>query len=274
MTSKTVSAATVTYFSELTLIRPLLHSIEIAADSLYAQTGYHFEFYIVDNSPNEEYFWKLEQLCAEVVDREHFRLHMIRASGNLGYSGGNNFVLGRLKSDYHIVINPDVTVKADALARAVEYLNQHDDIAMLSPKIVNGAIVQHVVKDYPDCLTLALRYLDIPFLNNMFPARLAHYQREDLSNTGCSNVSLVGGCFLFVRTSLFRSLGGFDDRFFMYFEDYDLSIRLKELGRIVYLPAVEITHLGGYVGKKSIRHHVYFSISALKFFTHHGWRLW
>ena len=89
----------------------------------------------------------------------------------------------------------------------------------------------------------------------------------------CS-VELIGGCFIFLRTSLFRQLDGFDQRFFMYFEDFDLSIRAKEYGSIAYVPTVKITHSGGDVGRKNYRHHLYFIRSAIRFFNKHGWRFW
>jgi GT2 family glycosyltransferase len=273
MTTRNISAVTVTYFSDLSLLRPLLGSIQDAAKAVYQEYGYCLDYYIVDNSRNENYFWALEVLCVEVFDTDTFRLHMIRAPSNLGYSGGNNLLLDQLASDYHLVINPDVTLGVDSLCKAVDYLQQHQDVALLTPKVVNGRPVQHVVKVYPDCLTLLLRYLDSPRLNRLFAVRLARYQCSHLADEPCS-VDLAGGCFLCIRTSLFKELRGFDDYFFMYFEDYDLSIRLAEKGKIVYLPTVEITHTGGYVGKKDSKHHFFFVVSALKFFSRYGFRLW
>ena len=79
---------------------------------------------------------------------------------------------------------------------------------------------------------------------------------------------------MFMRTSEFKAIGGFDRRFFLYFEDFDLSIRLRALGQIAYVPSVLITHGGGDVGRKALRHHGYFMVSAVRFFNKCGWKLY
>jgi GT2 family glycosyltransferase len=144
---------------------------------------------------------------------------------------------------------------------------------MVTPKVTDGIAVKHVVKSYPDFLTLLVRYFDKPYLNNLFKPRLARYQCEYLHDQADKNVLLAGGCFLLLKTDAFIALEGFDQRFFLYFEDYDFSLRVHKLGKIAYVPTVKITHMGGHAGNKNIKHHVYFVVSAFKFWTIHGWRL-
>lgn len=274
MATKTLSIATVTFFSELAVLRPLLLSVYEASERLYRKHGCKSVFYIIDNSSDDDYFGKLKVLCFELEDTESFLLHIIKAKDNLGYSGGNNLILDRLGSDYHLVVNPDVTLDSDALLLSYEYMGESQEVIMLSPRIVNSHDAQHVVKNYPDCLTLALRFIDGPALNRFFAKRLDHYKCSDLGNAAPARVSIVGGCFLFLKTSVFKELNGFDNQFFMYFEDYDLSLRAGKLGKIAYVPNVKITHLGGYVGKKGFRHIIYFVVSAIKFFNRYRWRIW
>lgn len=274
MTTKNISAATVTYFSDLNQLRLLLSSIQDAAEDLFEKAGYRFDYYIIDNSNDDAYFRQLKSLSTGSFDANYFLFHLVRSSSNLGYSGGNNLVLSRLKSDYHIVLNPDVTVQRDSLWKAVGYMNGNRNVAMLSPRVFNEQGGSHVVKAYPDCFTLMLRYLGHNSLNRLFAARLKRYQCDHLKDQADKTVELAGGCFQFIRTELFQQLQGFDERFFMYFEDYDLSIRAKALGVIAYVPSVKITHEGGDVGRKRLRHHLFFCVSAVKFFTRHTWRLW
>jgi GT2 family glycosyltransferase len=275
MLGRKVSAVTVTYFSDLALLKPLLLSVEVASAKLFAEHGYRCEYFIIDNSADEDYFWRLELLCYAFFNIDYLSIHVIRAAKNLGFGGGNNLVLGELDSDFHLVMNPDVTLEPLALCRAVEYLEKNSDVGMVSPRIVDiNSVSSHVIKTYPDCFTLFLRYIEIPMLTRSFSARLKRYACSHLVDDSCKDVHLAGGCFLLIRTYLFEQLNGFDDHFFVYFEDYDFSIRILDYAKIAYVPEVKITHVGGYVGKKNLKHHWFFSVSALKFFFRHGWKLW
>ena len=274
MSASIVSATTVTYFSELELLRTLLNSLEVASKQLYQKTGYSVHYYLVDNSEDEEYFKGLGRLCAQFGGTDSLQLSIIRAHLNLGYSGGNNLVLDQLASAYHLIINPDVVIQPDAFCCALDYLDEDKNVVMLSPKVIDHGRSSHVAKVYPDCLTLALRYLSLPSLNHYFSERLSRYECDHLSDTADNSIELAGGCFIVIRTEAFKQLRGFDDWFFMYFEDYDLSLRARKLGDIAYVPAVKITHAGGGVGRKNIRHHFYFAVSAIKFFSRYGWRFW
>ena len=270
-----LSAVTVTYFSELSLIRSLLFSLALAAGKLFAEKGYRTEYFIVDNSDDQDYFWDLELLCNEFFDTDFLSLHMIRAAKNLGFGGGNNIVLDRLDSEFHLIVNPDVMLEMRALCNAVDFLEKNSDVGVVSPRIMEaGFEFGHVIKTYPDCFTLFLRYAGIEALNKFFSARLEHYACNHLREAASKDVLLAGGCFLLMRKYLFERINGFDDHFFVYFEDYDLSIRIAAYGKIAYVPKVRIVHMGGHTGSKSLKHHLLFAVSAIKFFSRHGWKLW
>ena len=269
-----LSATTVTYFSDLKLLRSLLDSLKVAARKLHKETGYILTFYIVDNSVDKKYFASLKLLCGGFVETDFFQLSLLEAPVNLGFSGGNNLVIEQLESDYHLIINPDVAVEADALCCAIGYFEKHKNVVMLSPKVVGRTRSCHVIKVYPDCFTLALRYVDLPPLNCFFSKRLARYECLHLQDVANTSIELAGGCFLFLPTDLLKQLEGFDESFFLYFEDYDFSIRARQFGELAYEPTVKITHSGGDVGRKNYRHHLYFIRSAIRFFNKHGWRFW
>jgi GT2 family glycosyltransferase len=76
-----------------------------------------------------------------------------------------------------------------------------------------------------------------------------------------------------LRTALFRRIGGFDPRFFLYFEDYDLSLRVGREAAVAYVPSVRIVHHGGEAARKGRRHVAWFVRSAWRFFATHGWKL-
>jgi GT2 family glycosyltransferase len=88
------------------------------------------------------------------------------------------------------------------------------------------------------------------------------------------DIPLASGCFMFFRRPVLGRLGGFSERFFLYFEDYDLSMRTHRYGDIVYVPAVRIVHFGGNTARKGIRHIILFIRSAVTFFNLYGWKWW
>ena len=84
--------------------------------------------------------------------------------------------------------------------------------------------------------------------------------------------SLASGCFMLLRAHSLATVGGFDERYFLYFEDFDLSLRLAQLGEVQYLPEMQIIHHGGYAARKGWRHIAMFLRSGIRFFQDHGWR--
>ena len=85
-------------------------------------------------------------------------------------------------------------------------------------------------------------------------------------------VPIASGCCLLLRTQAFRELGGFDEQFFLYFEDFDLSLRLAQKGQIAYHPKLRIRHHGGFSSSKGLWHIRQFSQSGKQFFKKHGWK--
>ena len=92
------------------------------------------------------------------------------------------------------------------------------------------------------------------------------------SNQVLFDVPLVSDCFMWFRRSGYVRLGGFCEDYFLYFEDYDLSLRTAGLARTAYVPRVQIIHFGGHGARKGFRHVALFLRSAAIFFRQHGWR--
>jgi GT2 family glycosyltransferase len=91
-------------------------------------------------------------------------------------------------------------------------------------------------------------------------------------DTPATGISMVSGCFMFFRRPVLEKLGGFDGSFFLYFEDFDLSLRAATQGEVAYVPAVRIQHDGGAAARKGLRHIRWFATSALHFYRLHGWK--
>jgi GT2 family glycosyltransferase len=110
-------------------------------------------------------------------------------------------------------------------------------------------------------------------LRGLFAKSLDEYEMRDLAPDRSFPVALASGCFMLVRTAQFARIRGFDPRFFMYFEDYDLSLRIGRDAKVAYVPQAQIVHHGGKAAHKGWRHVGWFLRSAWRFFATHGWKI-
>ena len=133
--------------------------------------------------------------------------------------------------------------------------------------------MQYLCKRYPSLWVLFLRGFAPERMRRRHAAALEAYEMRDvIGEHFLSGVPLASGCFMLVRTELLRRVGGFDPRYFMYFEDYDLSLRIGREAHVAYVPQARIVHHGGEAARKGARHVGWFVASAWKFFARHGWR--
>jgi len=85
-------------------------------------------------------------------------------------------------------------------------------------------------------------------------------------------IPALSGAFMLVKRFAIDSTGGFDPKFFLYFEDYDWSVRLNRITKTAYVPSVEIGHHGGHAARKGFRHIIWFVRSGFRFYRRHGWK--
>ncbi len=193
--------------------------------------------------------------------------------GNPGFGAGHNLCLAQV-GDIHLILNPDVELAVDALAEALAFLDAHPECGLLAPAARwDDGRVQYLCKRPPAVWDLFLRGFAPGCLKRACDGRLARYEMRDLIGEQVVwDPPIASGCCMFVRGEVLRRIGGFDHRYFLYFEDFDLSLRLSRFMKIAYVPAVRIVHHGGHAARKG-RHHIQlFVSSAWLFFQLHGWR--
>jgi GT2 family glycosyltransferase len=260
------------YDSSLTTLRETLTSIVKSVD--YATEHLHnlqAKVVVVDNGATLN---RIKQLVSEVVgDRPHEWL-VLGTGGNIGYGAAHNLVILNEHSDYHLVINPDVEVVEDAFLKAIDYMQHNPNIGLLSPYSEHpDGYKQYLCKRYPAVLDLFLRGFAPRVVKRYFAGRLQEYEmRCDLQGRTLSKEVMASGCFMFVRHNVLLNVKGFCPDFFVYFEDFDLSIRIAKRSMIAYVPEVRIVHGGGNASKKGIKHILMFAKSAFVFYRKHGWR--
>ncbi len=219
--------------------------------------------FVVDNSPEVTMAERIQWACPGA--------HLLPQEKNLGFGRGNNAALPLLKSRYHLLLNPDVTFPPDLISRMVDYMDAHPEISILTPRVFSpDGSEQFLPKKQP-----TLRYLlggRLERLGGCFRAWRAEYTLENEHVAVPTAVGFATGCFLLIRTNVFRQLNGFDSRFFLYQEDSDLSRRAMSIGPIVYHPDMCVTHAWARENTKTLKGNLRQVVSIFKFFMKWGWK--
>jgi len=249
------------------LNRALLHA---RAQGLLAQT----RLVLVDNGPGPDWFAPLQHLLARVALAAE--LDLLSGHGNVGYGAGHNLALARSGGDFYLVLNPDVLLEEDALSEGLAFLAAYPDTGLVAPVACDGhGQPQYLCKNYPAVFDLALRGFAPSWVRRWFQARLDRYElRDRVGDAILWDPAIASGCFMLCRREALDRVGGFRPEYFLYFEDFDLSLRLAQVARLARAPKVRIVHLGGHAARKGLRHVGLFLRAATLFFNRHGWRWW
>jgi GT2 family glycosyltransferase len=228
---------------------------------------------IINNSASEPALTALVERCR--AQASGIDIALLEGHGNVGYGRGHNMSINRAASHCHLILNPDVTLTPESLADGLAFMVGNPEVVALSPAVEDGeGHKQYVCKRYPSVLDFLLRGFAPAFVKRRFATRLARYEMRDLPEQEPStDIPIIGGCFMLFRTAALRAVGGFDERYFLYFEDFDLSLRVHSEGSLAYLPSMHIVHLGGHSARKGLGHIGMFARSGLRFYNTHGWRL-
>lgn len=229
------------------------------------EPGSNRKLYIIDNSERETFY------CRAIVNEN---VSYTFNNRNLGYGKAHNIGIRKAikeHSDYHLVVNSDVWFDSSVLDALQKYADQHRDVVYILPQVryPNGNI-QCLCKLLPTPFDLFLRrFLPDTKLtrrwNDKYTLKCFGYKK--IINPPC-----LSGCFMFLRTAaLEENHMEFDERFFLYFEDFDFIRRLHRIGKTIFFPNVEITHRqesGSYKNCKLLLQHIK---SAWRYFNKYGW---
>ena len=239
--------------------------LEAAVESVLREKALIHKLHFIDNSPSDRL-------------RTHFesKTEYIYNGRNLGFGAAHNLAIRNSieeNIEYHLLVNPDVYFDAGVIEELVRYMDSHPDVGLVAPKIVypNGS-TQHLCKLMPAPFDLfGRRFLGwgpfkayIDRRNHSFELHHSGYDKE-------MDIPILSGSFMLLRTSVLEEVGIFDERYFLYLEDFDLCRRVGESARTVFYPEVFITHeykKGSYFQRRLFWHHM---ASAIKYFTKWGW---
>ena len=172
---------------------------------------------------------------------------IITPQTNLGFGGGCNLGAMEGSAPFIIFLNPDILFTTGSVDQLVQFLESQalpKDVGIIGAQLLNpdGSIQRNIAR-FPRFGDLFPRMIG---LDKLFPQIFPPHYQKDLDYSAMQKVEQVPGAFFLVRRSLFESLHGFDENFFMYYEDVDFSYRsFLEGWRSLYLPQVKVIHAGG-----------------------------
>lgn len=263
-----ITASIVTYNSHLLDIQAILHSLAVSPVD---------KVWIVDHSDEvstlKEELKQYIRLNADITAHlsKDFRIEYLHEE-NVGYGAGNNRAI-RLAmaegSQYHLVVNPDVWFTSDVVPAVWKYMEEHPEVGQIMPMVLflDGS-VQPLAKLLPTPMDLFCRmFLPEP----LFRKRNRRYELRNSGYGFIMDVPCLSGCFMFLRMDALKEVGLFDERYFMYGEDFDLTRRIHRHYRTLFFPRVSIYHKFNRGSHHSVRLFLVHLMSMVRYFNKFGW---
>jgi GT2 family glycosyltransferase len=278
--ASTLTISIVTYRPDLALLDRTLHTLAASLGAAREQGLLRVaNVALIDNSEERDIAAMVIKLARENFRDSDFTMSYLHGHANIGYGAAHNLVMHGGNTHFHLVLNPDVELDVDALPEALRYFEANPEVGVIAPAVTDAkGKREYLCKRYPSVVDLGLRGLAPKWLRPLFRRRLARYEMRDVMQraTGktISPVPVMSGSCMLLRRKAIDATGGFDPTFFLYFEDFDWSVRLNRVTQSAYVPSVRVVHHGGGAARKGWRHIAYFVRSAVRFFNKNGWRWW
>ena len=199
-------------------------------------------------------------------------VHVVENTRNLGFGAANNVAIQRATGRYLLLLNSDAFLRPGAVSHLMDYLDNHPNVGIVGPRVFNeDGSLQRSCFRFPSPARAWLEMLGIVTLFPNLPG-LGDYRRWDHS-TDRQVDSVIGACML-VRREALLSVGGLDERFFMYYEETDWHFRMRDRGwRVAFTPRAEAIHLGGGGAEGGLAdiNPTFFESRDYYYLKHYGW---
>ena len=227
LSSLKVSVGIVTYNDEDIILDCL--------KSIYKHTrGIQMEVYLYDNCSQDK--------TVELVLERYPQVWLIRGRRNRGFGYGHNRILKKVDSNYHVILNPDILFRSNAIHQMAAFMEDHPDVVMAQPKLLNpDGSEQFTPKRAP-----SFKYMMSGRLQKLpgpFKKWRDEYTMKNEPLVRPTDIYFMAGCFMMARTNVLKEVGGFDTRYFLYNEDVDLTRTMRQKGRCVFVPQVAVVHM-------------------------------
>lgn len=253
-----ITSCIVLYNNDITMLEEAIAS--------FLNTSLNVKLYLVDNSPTD----KLKILVTDP------RIEYFHNPSNPGFGASHNLAIQKAleqNSDYHLVLNPDIYFHGGTLEKITEFMDSNPKVGHVMPKVTypNGDF-QYLCKTNPTFFDLFARGFMPSFFKKIFQKRMDKYEYKDRDyNEIIYNIPYLSGCFMFLRTSVLKEVGLFDDKIFMYLEDADLTRRFLEVSQTAYYPEAHVYHHFAKLTHKKMKFKWITVESAIIYFNKWGW---
>lgn len=229
----------------------------------FLNTDLNVKLYLVDNSPTDE----LKILATDP------RIEYIHNPSNPGFGASHNVAIKNaieLGSKYHFIINPDIYFEGDVVSPMIEYMRSDATIGMMMPQVLNiDGSIQNLPKLLPSPFSIFKRKIKKPV--KVYQKFINEYELREVPKEVIYNAPVLSGCFTLLNLDAVKKVGMYDDKFFMYFEDWDLSRRMHQYYKTIYFPKVSVYHGYDSGANKSSKLFKIFVNSAITYFNKWGW---
>lgn len=241
-------------------------SIKKAVETLelYTPSDIKKRIYIVDNSISKNICSKFSNFINQYDDVVYIYL-----GKNVGFGRANNYIIPRLTSKYHCIMNPDILFSKDVFTSIISYMDQNPSVGMVIPNMVDSKGKRLPV--YRKELTILDMFIRM-FCRSLFRKRQARHTLQYKDYSKPFQVPFAQGSFLVIRTNLLRELKGFDENYFMYMEDADLCKRVNMISSLMYYPNVSVIHKWNKGSHKDIKLFFYHLKSMHYYFKKWGYK--
>lgn len=227
----------------------------------------NFEIIVVDNSPKDE--------VSKLILKQFLKVKYLHSVKNGGYSSGNNLGASIASGKYLFILNPDTQFNSGSLDSFINVYKKQKNIGVLAPVLLGRDNKPY--QQGTEILTPKKAIFALSFVNKYFPKNKISrkYWNLDWDRNSLKEVDVVPGTAFLISQELFRKAGGFDENFFLYFEEFDFCLRLKKKGYKNFIsPALKINHLWGASTKKSKNINSHFKKSRFYYFKKNFGYVW
>jgi GT2 family glycosyltransferase len=261
----------VLYAPDRPLLKEVVDALLQACAQLSVEGKWTVFFDLINNNPEDAHLNEIADI-ARAASTQQITVELVEAGVNGGYGAGNNISFRRHPEvDYHLVLNPDVLVEADALVFAMAFLATNPTVGLLTPQVKGfDNARQYTCKQHPTLLDMFIRSASSSLLNRLFAQRVQRYEMRDHDyERVISPVPYPTGCFMLFRRTVIDRIGGFDEGFFLHYEDADIGRQVGKVSVTAYVPGVVVLHKWSRDSHKSWRTRWITIKSGLRY-----WRKW
>ena len=232
--------------------------------AFYESSGAN-KIYLVDNDKDSNYGYDVFS-----------NVEYIKPGSNLGYGAGHNIAIKQSindEADLHLVANTDIEMSFSSLKKILDICEQDSAVGLAGPKIVNrNNETQFAAKLVPSPLDLLIRLL---FGQHIHMKIRPSFYLENMDRSQCNSLlcPYISGCFMLLRVATLKEVGAFDERFFMYPEDLDISrrIAISQNWKSVFVTDIHLFHQHNAESKRSLKMLYIHIINMIKYFNKWGW---